>query len=87
MDDVLPVVLHSDAKQYTLYGGLGYNDLIYLKVTFQGTSLTSYQEAYNKGMSTARVTLEWMFKEIKLYWTTVGFKRKLKIAESPVSTV
>eukprot|EP00171_Calliarthron_tuberculosum_P002315 IDg2315t1 len=43
----------------------------------------STQKAFSKEMSAARVTVEWYFKEVKLYWTTVDFKKKLRISESP----
>ena len=34
-------------------------------------------------MSAARTTVEWMFKEVKQYWSTVDFKRKMKTGELP----
>lgn len=30
------------------------------------------------------MAMEWMFKELKLYWSTLDYKRKLLINESPV---
>lgn len=38
-------------------------------------------------MSRVRVTAAWMFKKIKLYWSTVYYKRKMRLGESPVGTL
>jgi len=35
-------------------------------------------------MSAARVTVEWMYKEIKLCWTSIEIMRKSKVRESPI---
>lgn len=64
MDEVLPVVLYRDGKKYALYGDSGYSDRVYWEVLFQRSSLTSYEAGYRKAMSTEKVPLEWMFKEI-----------------------
>jgi len=38
-------------------------------------------------ISRVRVTVEWMFKEVKLHWTTVDYKRKMQIGESGVGAL
>lgn len=58
-----------------------------MEVPFQGSNLNSAQRAFNKAMSKARVMVEWLFKRVKLYWTTVDFKSKMRIAESPVGSL
>ena len=48
-----------------------------MEVPFQVSNPTNYQKALNKAMSKERVTVEWIFKELKLYWTTVDFKHRM----------
>eukprot|EP00171_Calliarthron_tuberculosum_P001528 IDg1528t1 len=55
--------------------------------TLYGSNLSPAQRAFNLAMSKVRVTVEWVFKKVKLYWTTLDFKRKLRIAEAPVGTL
>ncbi len=49
---------------------------------FQGSSLTPEESAFNKSMSSARISVEWMFKEVKLYWSHVDFKSKMRVGQS-----
>lgn len=35
-------------------------------------------------MSEVRITVEWAFKEVKMYFFTVNYKRKLKVNESSI---
>ena len=44
--------------------------------------MNSPQQLLNKSMSIVRITIEWIFKEIKLYHSTVD--RKLRLGESSV---
>ena len=71
-------------KQYCIYGDSGYTFIVYLEVPFQWPSLSADISEVNKVMSTVRVCVEWFFMEVKLHWTVVDFKRKLRINESPV---
>ena len=87
LDDTLPDLLLIGEKQYALYGDSGYSERPYLEIPFQGSSLTSYEKAYNGAMSKGRVTVEWYFKEVKLYWSTMDYKRKLRTGESPVGAL
>ena len=38
-------------------------------------------------MRKCRITVEWLFKEIKTQWTALDLKRKNKIGESPVGSL
>lgn len=42
------------------------------------------QKAFSRAMSRARITEEWVFKEVKVYFAMVDYKRKLKVNESPI---
>ena len=50
-------------------------------------NLSAAQGALNKTMSTARITVEWMFKEVKMYFSTLDYKRKMKVLESLVGSL
>lgn len=43
------------------------------------------RSAFIKWMSGIRITVEWIFKEMRLYWTILDVKRELRIGESPVA--
>ena len=87
LDDVLQELLFVDGKQYCVYGDSGYNRRSYMEVPIQGSHLSNAQKAFNAAMSRARVTVEWIFKEVKQYWSTVDFKRKMRSGESPVASL
>jgi len=87
IDEQLNNALLVDGKQFCIYGDSGYNWRSYLEIPFQGAALSEDQTAFNKAMSGSRITVEWMFKEVKLYWTVLDFKRKLRIQESPVAAL
>ena len=53
----------------------------------QGDNLPDEQRVYNTALSSARVTLKYIFKEMKFYWTTVEFKRKMRVNQSPVDSM
>lgn len=55
-----------------------------MEVPFPGASLTAARKAFDKAMSGVRITVEWVFKELKMHFGTVDVKRKMKIFESPV---
>lgn len=54
------------------------------QILFEESTLQTFHNAFNEGMSCGRVTVECVFKEIKAYFTTVDFERKMKLQESPV---
>lgn len=85
IDGCLEQTMCVDGFQYCLYGDSGYNNREYLCIPFQG-HVNEDQRKFNQVMSGARVTVEWMFKELKLSWTTMDFKRKLKVKEAPVGS-
>lgn len=84
LESILPAALDFEGKRYCIYGDSGYNRRWFMEVPNQGSNLTGNQKAFNKAMASVRITVEWIFKEVKLYFTTMDFKRKLKVLESPV---
>lgn len=74
----LPRVLEIEGERYRIYSDSGYSRRWFMEVPFQGANLTDAQKAFNTAMSKVRITVEWVFKKVKLYFATLDFKRKLK---------
>ena len=84
LDAILPSVLKIDGKRFYLFGDSGYNRRWYMEFPFQGSELSEAQRAFNKAMSSVRISVEWIFKEVKMQFTVMDFKRKIKLVESPI---
>lgn len=74
----LQCFLHSDS---------GYNARHYLDLPFVGAMLSAQQLAVNSSSGSLRVTVKWMYKEIKLYWFTMDFKNKLHTYENAIALI
>lgn len=74
------------ATRYCTFADSGYNERWFLRIPFQGSNLTASQTAFNKAMSSVRVTVS-VFKEIKIYWPVMDFKRKLRVLEVPIGSM
>ena len=62
MNTHLPEVLDVGGKGYCIFGDSRYNRRRFMEIPFQGSSLPAQQVAFNKAMSSARITVEWIFK-------------------------
>lgn len=80
LQEVRPIV---DNKYY-IHNDSVYNGRVYLDVQFQDVTLSSARRATNRSTASVRVTVEWIYKEVKIYWTALYFKRKLKTREGVV---
>lgn len=58
-----------------------------MQVLFQGSHLNASRRALNKAMYRVHAIVEWIFTEIKLYWTNLDWKRKMRISESPIGAL
>lgn len=85
MDEQLDAVCNMNGEQFLIHGDTGYNPRHFLDFPFAGVNLSIVKRAANKATCSVRVTVEWMYKEVKLYWTTSDFKRKMRTGESPVA--
>ena len=47
-----------------------------MEVPFHGSNLSAARKAFNIAMARSRITVELYFKEMKLHWTSMYFKRK-----------
>jgi hypothetical protein len=87
LDEQLENLLFIEGTQYFAYGDSGYTRRPWLQVPYQGSSLTNEQEATNRAASACRVTVEWIFQEVKSYWGIVDYRRKLRILQAPVGAL
>ena len=87
LDYQLANCLSINGKQYCVYGDSGYNLRLYLQVPYQGAERPADERAFNLPMATGRITLDWLFKELKMYWTTMDYRRKLCVLQAPVGTL
>ena len=84
IDEQLAEALSIDGEQFYIYGDSGYNRRPHMEVPYVGSVLTDDQKECNKRISSVRVTVEWLFMDVKQQWTAIDFKRKLRIGQSPV---
>ena len=69
--------------------GLSHTDPAYplrprLQGPFKGAHMTPIQQQWNKAMSAARVSVEWIFGDIVNYFKFLDFRKNLKIKLSAV---
>lgn len=87
MEGILEETMLVDATQYCIYGYSGYSSRAYLGIPFQVSVVKSDQFAFNQAVSSARTTVEWMFKEMKSYWAMVDLTRKMSVIQLGMGTV
>ena len=67
-----------------LYGDPAYPLRLQLQAPFRELQLTPEMVAYNKSMSSVRVSIVWIFGDIVNYFKFIDFKKNLKIGLSQV---
>ena len=67
-----------------LYGDSAYPLDPYLMCPYKGAALTAEQEAFNRGMSSGREAVEWMFGKIVQIFAFVDFKKNQKLYLQPI---
>ena len=67
-----------------LYGDPAYPLRLQLQAPFRQHQLTPEMVAYNKSMSSVRVSVEWIFGDIVNYFKFMDFKENLKVGLSQV---
>lgn len=58
-----------------------------MEVPLQRSDPTISPKALNQAMSKLGVTVEWIFDELKLYCTTLKFKREMSVAKASVGAI
>jgi nuclease HARBI1 len=69
--------------QYCIYGDSRYHLRPFMEAPYEGSNLSEEQKYLNKAMSASRITVEWNFKEVKQYWSTMDYNIKLRGGECP----
>ena len=67
-----------------LYGDPAYPLTLHLQSPFRDVVLTPEMQAFNKSMSSTRVSVEWNFGEVVESFRFLDFKKNLKILLSSV---
>ena len=67
-----------------IYGDPAHPLRAHLQTPFKGANLTPLQISRNKEMSSTRVCVEWVFRDIKNYFKFLDFLKNLKIKLSAV---
>ena len=65
-----------------VYGDPAYPLRAHLQCPFKGANLTEDQRAYNQSMSSARVSIEWVFGDIVNNFKFIDFKKKQQVCLS-----
>ena len=60
---------------------------MHLQAPYKEGNLTRDQKNYNEAMNKVRVTVEWLFGEIKTYFKFVDFKTQLKVGLSSIGKI
>ncbi|XP_071963310.1 uncharacterized protein [Antedon mediterranea] len=69
-----------------IYGDPAYPLRVHLQAPFKG-NLTQGQQDFNRSMSQARVSVEWLFRDIIENWKFVDFKKTQKIGLSAIGKI
>ena len=75
----LSSVAHFNGQPLCLHGDPAYALGVHLHAFFQDRVLTPEMQAYNKAMSSVRVSIESMFGNITKYFSFINIKRQMKL--------
>lgn len=73
-----------DGEKYCIHGHSGYNLRAVDDVPFLGVNLSPAASAANSATASVSFVMYRMYRELKLYWSKVGIKRKMRSGESAV---
>ena len=86
MRDLERIAYSPTGEALCIYGDPAYPLRIHLQAPFRDVNLTDEMKAYNKAMSSVRVSVEWLFGGVVNYFRFVDFKRALSIRLSPIDS-
>ena len=73
-----------NGRALCIYGDPAYPLRVHLQSGFKGANITQQQMLWNKAMSEARVSVEWIFGDIINYFKFLDFKKNLKLELSAI---
>ena len=82
---LLEMITKPDGEPYVVYGDPGYGTSLHIISPFKGAHLTEPQQQFNRGMSEARVSVEWGFGKVAQYFAYLDFQKNLKVLLQPVA--
>ena len=56
-----------------------------MQTAYAHVTITSAQAAFNRSMNKVRTSVEWSYGEVKQYFTSQDFQRKLIVAKAPIA--
>ena len=81
----LQQIAWNNGQPLCIYGDPAYPLSLHIQTPYnRARNLTQHQQNYNKAMSEVRVSVEWLFGDIKNYFKFIDFKKLLKIGCSSV---
>lgn len=86
-DNLEQFAFSPDGQPMCIYGDPAYPFRVHLQAPFCEQPLDPLMCAYNKSMSSVRVSVEWIFGDIANYFKFLDFKKNLKIALSQVGKI
>ena len=83
----LQTVMPEDGNNpiYALYGDLAYAQSAYVLGGFCNIDTNSDEAAYNRLLTSVRITVEWGFAELVEHWKFLDFQSAMKIFQCPVA--
>lgn len=76
-----------ECVQYLLCGYSGYSQRAFTEVSFLSSNFNNNEKAFDASMAKIRVSVEWIFKKLKIYFPVVDTKQEMKLWKSPVSCI
>lgn len=77
-------VAFHNGQPLCVYGDPAYPLNVHLQAPFQTANITPDQQMYNKAMSKVRISVEWLFGDVRNYFKFVDYKKGLKLGLSPI---
>eukprot|EP00171_Calliarthron_tuberculosum_P022181 IDg22181t1 len=74
-----------EGEQHYIYGDSAYVLRPWLQTAYPRSTATEEQRNLNRSMNGARTAVEWSYGEVKRYFTTQDFSRKLQVKKLPVA--
>ena len=87
MEDQLEEVCYASGLQYFLHRGSWYGRRAYSETPFGSSNLSSGQSEANRSASVVRVTVEWVYREVKFKLTVADFNLKIRAGQIPLGSI
>lgn len=52
-----------------------------MEVTYQRSNMTCEERDFKKAMASSYITVEWIFEEMKIYFSILDYKHKMKVLQ------